>query len=550
MDQLKLLPIGGIGGVTKNMYVYEYKNRILIVDCGIGFPNVNMPGVDILIPDITYLQGKEDQIEGILLTHAHDDHIAALPYILPQLPRIPIYGSKLTIAFAEDRLKEHKIQADFREFPDDQGLLLGDFDIESIRVTHSVPDTRHYAIHTPQGTIYHGSDFKFDMTPVDGVVSDFNKIARIGDEGVLCLLSDCLRSERTTYTVSESVIKEAVETQMRGVKGKVVVTLMSSNVHRIQQVVDVATANGRSVAFLGRSVEQNIRTATKLGFFKLNPDLVIHKKKIEKLPPEKVCVIIAGSQGQPESSLSRAAQGDHSLVSINPEDKVIFSSEPIPGNEDNVYRAIDAISRIGAEVSYSDVDDDLHVSGHASALEQMLLMELVKPQFMVPIGGTYRHMIQYRKLAKQMRFDPNQVYLLEDGQSLEFKDGRTKFGPTIRLKEIMVDGSGVGDVGEVVLNDRQILADSGIVVINILIDKDSKRPTGEIQVVSRGFVFMKQSQDMIEKIKDEVFHTIDGHQDMLDDWSRLRREIELDLKDLLYNLTQREPLVLPVTIEV
>jgi len=551
MDKLKLIPIGGIGGVTKNMYLYEYKEQILIVDCGIGFPNTNMLGVDILIPDISYLKGKEHQIVGMILTHAHDDHIAALPYILPQLPPdLKIYGSKLTIAFAQDRLRESKIKANFIEFPDKEGLVIGDFDIESVKVTHSVPDCRHYAFHTPEGTIYHGSDFKFDLTPVDGVVSEYNKMAAIGDEGVMCLLSDCLRSERETYTLSESIVRESIEREIKGVKGKLIVTVMSSNVHRIQQVVDVASEHGRKVAFLGRSVEQNVRTASKLGFFKLSEKSIIHKRKIDSLPADKVCIVIAGSQGQPESSLARAAQGDHTLVKIGPNDKVVFSSEPIPGNEDNVYTAIDAISKIGADVSYSDVDDNLHVSGHASAIEQKQLMEFIKPQYLVPIGGTYRHMIQYRKLAVQMKFDERQVYLLEDGQTLEFKDGKCSLGQSIKLRHIMVDGTGVGDVGTVVLNDRKVLADSGIVLINIPIDKETKMPKGDIQVISRGFVFMKESQALVERIKQEVFSIIDSNQELLSDWNGLRRKIEQGIGDQVYQETQREPLIMPVTIEV
>lgn len=549
-DALKLIPIGGIGGVTKNMYLYEYQGRILIVDCGIGFPHNSMLGIDVLIPDITYLRDKLDQIEGILLTHAHDDHIAALPYILPELPLVPIYGSKLTIAFAQDRLKEYKIQADFREFPDETGLVLGNFDIESIKVTHSVPDCRHYAIHTPVGTVYHGSDYKFDLTPVDGVVSEYHKMSRLGQEGVLCLLSDCLRSEKYTHSLSESILKETFEREIRGVKGKFIVTAMSSNIHRIQQAIDVAIAAGRKVAFMGRSVEQNIRTATKLGMFNLPDGAVIHKKKIEQLPPEQVCVIIAGSQGQPESSLSRAAQGDHSLITISSEDKVVFSSEPIPGNEDNVYNAIDAISRIGADVAYSDMDDNLHVSGHASAIEQQLLIELVKPQFLVPIGGTYRHMVQYRNLATQMHYAKKAVFLLSDGQTMEFTPHQAKLGPTIKLRHIMVDGTGVGDVGNVVLSDRQALADSGVVMVVLPLDKHTKQLAGEIQVVSRGFVFMKQSQELIDKLIQVCVETLDKHQDLVNDWPKLRREIEVELSSVIYQETQREPLILPVAVDV
>lgn len=550
MESLKLLPLGGIGGVTKNMYVYEYKNRILIVDCGIGFPQTNMYGVDVLIPDISYLRDRTDQIEAILLTHAHDDHIAALPYILPELPKVPIYGSKLTIAFAQDRLKEHGTPADFREFPDDQSLVLGDFEIESIKVTHSVPDCRHFAIHTPVGTVYHGSDFKFDLTPVDGVVSEYQKMARIGQEGVLCLLSDCLRSEKYSHSLSESILKQTFEREIQDVKGKFIVTSMSSNIHRIQQAIDVATASGRKVAFIGRSIEQNIKTATKLGLFHLPDKASIHKKEINKLPANKVCVIIAGSQGQPESSLARAANGDHTLITIEKEDKVVFSSEPIPGNEDNVYMAVDAISRIGADVAYSDVDDNLHVSGHASAIEQQLLMELINPKFMVPIGGTYRHMVQYRKLAEEMKFAGDNVFLLSDGQTLEFAPDKARLGPEIKLRHIMVDGTGIGDVGNIVLSDRRALASSGIVMVVFPLDRQERNLVGDIQVVSRGFVFMKKSKELIDKISRTAQETLDKNQNIAHDWSKLRREIEVEIQSLIYQETEREPLVLPVVVEV
>ena len=545
MSSLKLLPIGGIGGVTKNLYVYEYNKKILIVDCGIGFPTTNMPGIDILIPDISYLKEKSDQILGMLLTHAHDDHIAALPYVLPQLPDFPIFGSNLTIGFAQDRLKESKIKADFREFPDDKVLEIGPFKVESIKVTHSVPDCRHFAIHTPEGIIYHGSDFKFDLTPVDGVVSDYNKIARIGDEGVLCLLSDCLRSEKPGHSLSESIITDSFEREIKGVKGKFIITSMSSNVHRIQQAIDVALAHDRKIAFIGRSIEQNIKTATRLGFFKVPQKATINKRKINSYPPEKLCVIIAGSQGQPESSLSRAALGEHPYIRINPEDKVVFSSDPIPGNEDSVYAAIDNISRIGADVSYSDVDDNLHVSGHASALEQKLLVALTKPKYFVPIGGTYRHMVQYQKLVDSMGYSPKSVFLLQDGETLQFSNKKVQYGSKLKLKQVMVDGTGVGDVGSIVLSDRETMADSGMLVIVIPVD-DQGNVINKIEIISRGFVFMKRSQELISRIEDAVIDTLNKHKNSSSDWKKLRRHIESDISDLVYLETERQPLILPV----
>lgn len=546
-QQLKFTPLGGIGGVTKNMYLYEYANQILIVDCGIGFPESAMLGVDVLIPDISYLKGKEDQIIGMLLTHAHDDHIAALPYILPELPQIPVYASRLTAGFAQDRLRDFDVKQDFTTFPDNTSLKLGPFEIESIKITHSVPDARHFAIHTPVGTFYHGSDFKFDLTPVDGVVSDYQKIARIGSQGVLGLFSDALRSEKTGHSLSESILAETFEREFQNVRGKVLVTSMSSNVHRIQQAVNTAVKNNRKVAFIGWSVEQNTKTATKLGFFNAPKKSIIHKRSIGKYKPNQVCVIIAGSQGQPESSLTRAAIGTHSMIQIKPEDKVIFSTEPIPGNEDNVYAAIDNISRIGADISYSDVDDNLHVSGHAYALELKLLMELVKPKFLVPIGGTYRHMVQYRNLAASMGHQPNNVFLLEDGQTILFGPNSAKLGPTVKLRHVMVDGTGIGDVGNIVLNDRRTMANSGMLVVIIPTDSNG-HPQDNIQVISRGFVFMKRSKNLIHTITDTVKDEINKHQSPLN-WKNLKRAITHQVQDKVYQLTQREPLVLIHTLK-
>ena len=549
LDQrLKIIPIGGIGGVTKNMYLYEWEGQILIVDCGIGFPEADMHGVDVLIPDISYLRDKTDQIVGMLLTHAHDDHIAALPYILPDLPEdMPIFGSKLTIGFAADRLKEHPINKEFSLFPDDGVLEMGPFQIESVKVTHSVPDARHFAIHTPAGTIYHGSDFKFDLTPVDGVVSDYQKMARIGSEGVLCLLSDCLRSEKDVHSKSESTISDTFEREIKGVEGKFIITSMSSNIHRIQQAVDVAVANKRKVAFLGRSIEQNIKTATRLGYFNAPENMIINKRSIDKFPPEEICVIIAGSQGQPGSSLSRAAQGGHTLVDIKPEDKVVFSSEPIPGNEDNVYTAIDNISKIGADVIYSDLHDNLHVSGHASAIEQKLLMELIKPKFLLPIGGTYRHMVRYRQLAQEMNFDPKTVFLLKDGQTLSLDQNTARLGNKISLTHIMVDGIGIGDIGSVVLNDRKAMGEAGMIVVVVPVDQNSEL-IGNISVVSRGFVFVKHAGELIADLEKTATNAFLNNYQSVDKPSTLRRRIEAAVADQVYKRTERHPLILVTVV--
>ena len=551
MSNLKIIPLGGGGNVTKNMFVYEYDNQVLLVDCGIGFPTSDMPGIDVLIPDVSYLHDGSKHIVGMVLTHAHDDHIAALPYILPQLPDFPIYGSKLTIGFAADRLDDFDFHhKELFEFPDRQSLDLGPFRLQSIHVTHSVPDARHYAIGTPAGTVYHGSDFKFDLTPVDGVISDYQKIARIGGEGVLCLLSDSLRSEKPGHSLSEAILSDTFEREIRDTKGKFIVTAMSSNVHRIQQAVNVATSHGRQVTFIGRSVERNIKTAIRLGFFHAPKSAIINKKKIASVPANKLCVIIAGSQGQPGSSLTRAAIGAHTLIDITPEDKVVFSTEPIPGNENDVYSAIDNLSKIGADISYSDVDDDLHVSGHASALEQKLLIALTKPKFLYPIGGTYRHQVQYRKLATSMGYQKDRVFLMQDQETLELTADSAQKGDKLNLKNVMVDGLGVGDVGNIVLSDRKTMAASGIVIISVPVSRSTGQVNGEVQVISRGFVFMKQAGELIDKIKQTTRDCLQDFPTPAKDWANLRKKIDSKVGSLLFDETQREPLILPVLMEI
>jgi ribonuclease J len=548
---LKIIPLGGIGNVTKNMYVYDYNGEIIIVDCGIGFPDDNMPGVDLLIPDITWLAGKESQIRAILLTHGHDDHIAGLPYVLPRLgENIPIFASRLTAAFTQSRLLEFDIRKKINLLPDTEPLSLGNFTVHSIKVPHSVPDTRHFVIQTPEGNVYHGSDFKFDLTPVDAVRPDFQKIAQLGRRGILLLLSDSLRSESPGISLSESSLADAFDREIRGVAGRFIVTTMSSNVHRIQQAIFAAASHNRKVAFIGRSVEQNIEDAVKLGLLKLPQNTVVDKRQLSSIPRKKLCLIIAGSQGQPGSSLVRAADRDHQYVIIEPGDKVVFSADPIPGNEQNVYGTIDTLSRLGAEVSYTDLDDRLHVSGHASAWEIKLLMSLTNPRYMSPIGGTFRHMIQYRKLAEEMGYSKDRVLLLESGQTLAVQNGSVRFGENLELKNIMVDGLGVGDVGSVVLRDRVTMAKEGMVIVILPLNRETRALSGKIEVVSRGFVYMKESKELINEISVSAAAAIaDLNRQKQNNWATIKDAVANHLEDLLYRHTQRSPLVIPVIIE-
>lgn len=550
MNELKIIPLGGMGDVTKNMFAYETPEEILLVDCGIGFPDYTMLGVDLLLPDISYLDDKQDKIVGMLLTHGHDDHIAGLPYLLPKLPEgMPLYASRLTAGFALDRCKDSEVQPDLYEI-DTLEFKVGNFTITPIPITHSVPDGRHFVIKTSYGTVYHGSDFKFDDNPVDGRLTDYAAIKKAGDEGIDLLLSDSLRSERPGSSLSESLLRETFEKEMRNCSGKCIITVMSSNIHRIQLAVDVAAQFKRKIVFVGRSVEQNITTAQRLGFLNLTAD-VVPKKQIDKYRPEEICIIIAGSQGQVGSSLERASKNDHDLVSINIEDTVVFATEPIPGNEVYLYDTIDNIARIGAEIAYPDVrdGDTLHVSGHGSSEELLKLLALTRPKYAMPIGGAYRHMIQYQKLAKTIGYQKSQVFVLDNGQTLALTKEKAYLSKKIRLESVIVDGLGIGDVGQVVLSDRRTMAQSGIIVVVILFDKESGEVIGNPEIISRGFVYMKNAKKLVDLLSEKTLSLLPrniGHKD----WSSLKPSIESSIQKIVYKQTQRQPLILSVIREV
>jgi ribonuclease J len=551
---LRIIPIGGMGKVTNNMFVYEYiqndgKTERLIVDCGIGFPEEEMLGADLLVPDISYLIGKEDTIHAICLTHGHDDHIAALPYILPQLGTdIPIYASKLTAGFAQENLHEFGIDVKIQQYPSEP-LELGSFIIDPIHVTHSVPDTKHLAITTPDGIVYHGSDFKFDWTPVDGHRPNLQKMSKYGWKGISVLLTDCLRVENEGYSLSESTIGESLRREMRDVPGKVIITIMSSNIHRIQQAVDAAKEYNRKVAFIGRSVEENVKVAQQLGFLNISEKIIINKKKVNKFKANQLCLIVAGSQGQVGSTLTRISQNEHQMVQIKPGDHVIFSADPIPGNENNVYRTIDNLARLGATVSYRELQDDLHVSGHASAEELRLLLTLLKPKNIIPIGGTYRHMNQFKVIATKMGWKDNNIYLLGDGEIADLSSGNLFIDKQqLKLKTIIVDGLGIGDVGPLVLSDRRKMAQSGMIVVAIPVNKDTNTVSAQAEVITRGFVFARQSQELLDAIAAETMKVIPIGM-KVNNWKDKRDDVTQQLERFVFIETQREPLILVTLVQ-
>lgn len=555
-DSIRIIPLGGVGNVTKNMFVYEYRrdkntvSDIIIVDCGIGFPDEAMFGVDLVIPDISYLRDKKDKIRAIILTHGHEDHIGALPYILPEL-KVPVYGSRLTAALAEVKLKDFGLHSHVNTVNLSDILRFGPFSVEFVRVTHSIPDATNLVIRTPVGIFYHGSDFKFDWTPIDGQQTDVGKIARTASEGILCLLSDCVRVESPGYTLSEKTIEDTLEKELRECHGKFIFTTQSSNISRIQQAINVALRNNRKIAFLGRSILKNVEVTRKLKYLDFPDIFVVAEKDIKRHNAKELVLIVTGSQAQPNSALARIAEGQHKFTSVNEGDVVVFSADPIPGYENAVHNLIDLLTINGARVAYSEIIDELHVSGHGAANDLALMIGLTKPQYIFPIGGTYRQMKHYSGLAQNMGYKNNQIIIPPDGRIIEFNANRhAQITDKIELKNIMVDGLGVGDIGNVVLRDRQTMANEGILIVVVPIEQNTGRITAEPDIISRGFVYMKESNQLIESAKKVITNSLQLRKGRIMDWRYVRKLIEGNLEEFLYRETHRRPLILSVVIEV
>ncbi|MFZ2199977.1 MAG: ribonuclease J [Microgenomates group bacterium] len=545
-NQIKITPLGGSPNVHDNMWVYESDNDIFIVDCGMGFPDEGVSGVDLTIPDITYLKDKQSKIRGFVVTHGHEDHIGGFPYIIPQMREgIPIYASKLAAGFLKEKFREFRIDPKILiVVKDRQPIMLGDFEIKMIPVTHSVPDTKHLIIKTGVGNIYHGSDFKFDWTPVGQELPDIQSMTRAGAEGVVLLLSDCLRSEKAGYSLSEAIVEDSFEREFRGETNRLVVTTMSSNISRIQQALWVAKRNNRKVAFVGFSVERNVKVAAELGFLSIPPRIVVDKKKMFTLPKDEQCLIIAGSQGQMGSSLERIATGDHKSVKLDPGDKVVFSADPIPGNESNVYRLIDLLSRHGINVSYSDISSDLHVSGHASSMELMMLMAMTKPKYVIPTGGTHRHNIQYGKLALKMGIPEDHILMPENQSIIIESGGNVHFGDHIDLKNVYVE-SGLITQDDAHILDRKMMFQEGVVVVVL-----GMRVSGgikDIDIIPKGINI--QIDPVALKTIKEQFATVMGTQDMTRDRLYSKDRISKEISRLFIEHIGKNPVVIPILIE-
>ena len=548
---LRIIPLGGVGEIGKNMYVFEYGDDIVVVDCGLMFPDEEMFGIDLVIPDVTYLRENRDKVRAFLITHAHEDHVGGLPYVLPYFPDVPVYASTLARGLLGIKIKEHKLHHN-PLLPLDPGdnLEIGPFRVEPFRISHSIPDAMGIALHTPIGTVVTTGDFKFDHTPVDGRRSDFAMLSRLGEDGVVCLLSDSTRSENPGYTLSERTVGETFREIMEPLDGRVIVATFASNIARIQQVLDAANTFERKVAVVGRSMEQNFRIATDLGYLKFPPGQVVGKDQIGSMPAGQIVIATTGSQGEPMAGLARMANRDHRFVEIQPGDTVIVSASPIPGNEEYVARTIDNLFKAGANVYYHTVKH-AHVSGHASQEELKLMLGLTRPKYFIPIHGEFRMLVQHGRLAVETGVAPENVFIIENGQAVEFyPDGTARRAAPVTSGYVLVDGLSVGDVGEVVLRDRRALASDGMFIVVITVDKQTGKVVARPEIVTRGFVHGNERDPLMDGAVEHIMAAIESPGDRTSEVGLLKSQIKDEVSRYLYEQTRRRPLVFPVVVEV
>jgi ribonuclease J len=548
---LRIIPLGGVGEIGKNMYVFEYGDDIVVVDCGLMFPDEEMFGIDLVIPDVTYLRENREKVKAFLITHAHEDHVGGLPYVLPYLPGVPVYASTLARGLLGIKIKEHKLHNN-PLLPLDPGdmLEIGPFRIEPFRISHSIPDAMGIALHTPVGTVVTTGDFKFDHTPVDGRRSDFAVLSRLGEDGVICLLSDSTRAENPGYTLSERTVGETFREIMEPLEGRVIVATFASNIARIQQVLDAAATFDRRVSVIGRSMEQNFRIATDLGYLTYAPGQVIGKDQIGSVAPGSIVIATTGAQGEPMAGLARMANRDHRFVEIQPGDTVIVSASPIPGNEEYVARTIDNLFKAGANVFYHTVKH-AHVSGHASQEELKLMLGLTRPKYFIPIHGEFRMLVQHGRLAVETGVAPENVFIIENGQAIEFfADGSARRAAPVTSGYVLVDGLSVGDVGEVVLRDRRALASDGMFIVVVTVDKQTGRVVAKPEIVTRGFVHGNERDPLMDGAVERMMAAIEGQGDRTSEIGLLKSQIKDEISRYLYEQTRRRPLVFPVVVEV
>ncbi|MCL1819642.1 MAG: ribonuclease J [Oscillospiraceae bacterium] len=548
-EKLKIIPLGGLGEIGKNITVYEHGDDILIVDCGLCFPDGDMLGVDLVIPDFTYLEKNRNRIRAVAITHGHEDHIGAVSFLLREIAA-PVYATPLTAGLIKLKLEEAGLlqSSDVREIKVGQHFSAGCFTVEFINVNHSIADAAALAIKTPQGIVIHTGDFKIDSTPVDGGIIDLPRIGQLGKKGILALLSDSTNVERPGYAMSERHVGEAFEPLFRNFDHRIIVTTFASNVHRLQQVIDCAARHDRRVAITGRSMENILRLSAELGYMKIPDGVMIDVSMIRTVPANKLVIITTGSQGEPMSALYRIAFSSHKLIDILPGDRVIVSASPVPGNEKTVSKMINELVRRGAEVVYEKLAD-VHVSGHACQEELKLMIALCKPKYFIPLHGEYRHLKAHAALARSCGIPPENIIITDVGRVLELGGRSFKHTATVPSGRVLVDGLGVGDVGSVVLRDRKHLASDGLLVVVLTVDSASGEIIAGPDIITRGFIYVKESEDFIEQLRQVVLQAIGGD-NKNSDWQAMKSAIRASLSDYLYKKTKRGPMILPVITEV
>ncbi len=550
-ENLKIIPLGGLDEIGKNITVFEYGNEIVLVDCGLEFPEDDMLGVDLVIPDITYLEKNKEKIKGLVITHGHEDHIGSIPYLLRQI-NVPIYATKLTIGLIQNKLEEHKLLASTKLVTVEQGQTVnfGNIKVEFIRSSHSIPDSVMLAITTPAGTVLHTGDFKIDYTPIDNQLMDLGRIAELGNKGILALLSDSTNAERKGFTMSESSVGEVFDRLFQHNSKRIVVATFASNVHRVQQIVNSAVKYGRKIAVCGRSMINMIETARELGYIDSPENLFIDIDMIKNYTDDQLVIITTGSQGETMSALTRMAAGEHKKVVITPNDMVIISATPIPGNEKLVSNVINDLMQIGAEVVYSALED-IHVSGHACQEEQKLILALARPKYFIPVHGEYKQLRAHAETAKKMGIPPENIFLLNNGRVLELNKKEAKITTSVPSGRILVDGLGVGDVGNIVLRDRQHLSQDGLIVIVMTMDSSTGEIVSGPDVVSRGFVYVRESENLMEDVKRAIRDEVRMFEEHgIRDWSTIKSTLKDNLRDYIFQRTKRNPMILPIIMEV
>ena len=549
-NKVQIIPLGGLGEIGKNMTVFRYGDDIILIDAGLMFPEDDMLGIDLVIPDISYLLENKDKVRAIFLTHGHEDHIGALPYVLKQL-EVPVYGTALTLGILQGRLRENGVSDEnlVTIKPGDR-IGAGAFNLEFIRVNHSIPDAVSIVIKTPIGTIIHTGDFKFDQTPVDGQVTQFNKFAEFGDAGVLALLADSTNAERLGFTQSEKMVGQTFDDEFRYARNRIIVATFSSNVHRIQQVVDSAVKYKRKVAVIGRSMINVVNIAMELGYLNIPEGVLIDIDETNNYTADQIVIITTGSQGEPMSALTRMAMNDHKKVGIMPGDTVIISATPIPGNEKLVSRTINHLYKLGAEVIY-EKSNGVHVSGHASQEEIKLMHNLVRPKYFIPVHGEYRHLIKHANIAKDLGMPKENIVIAENGSVIELSKEGINVSGKIQSGKVLVDGLGVGDVGNIVLRDRRLLSQDGIMIVVVTIDHETYQVVSGPDIVSRGFVYVREAEDLMEEAREKVLSALDRCENNgVTEWSMIKSAIRDSLGRFLYERTRRRPMILPIIMEI